>query len=72
MTINSAKIFSRNTGVMNGFAFIISPYFLLLVNGLTVSGDEQRKKITFAYLQKTILPLHCFPLLFTHKYFFKA
>lgn len=29
---------------MNGFAFIISSYFLLLVNGLALSGDEQREK----------------------------
>lgn len=32
--------------MMNGFALIISSYFLLLVNGLTLSGDEQRKKLS--------------------------
>lgn len=72
MAINEAKIFSKNTGVINGFAFIISPYFLLLVNGLTLCGDEQRKTKLSLYFQKNILSLQCLPLLLTHKYFFQG
>lgn len=56
MAINEAKIFSKNTGVINGFAFIISPYFLLLVNGLTLCGDEQRKTIKSVLSEKHFIP----------------
>lgn len=45
--------------MMSGFAFIISSYFLLLVNGLTLSGDEQR--------DKNYVSLQCLPSLLTHK-----
>lgn len=60
MTIIEAKIFSQNTGMMNGFAFIISPCFLLLINGLIFFGDEQRKKIVCLAFRKPFYPFCVF------------
>ena len=52
----------------DGFTFIISLYFLFLVNGVTLwRWTKERKNV---YFQQNILSLQCFPLLLTHKYYF--